>query len=180
MQCPNCGNDVPARPICLRCGVSLFGSPVMPASAQGPVPIPLTTGQKTRLLAGCLPLVTFTLMCVGYLILVSKAIVPPPGLLLYLVIGAVILVTGYQAVQNLRDLISGVALVQEDLLNRSYRSRGAPGRGRSYGRFERLGTLRMTSKAYFQNEPGQRYRVVYSPVSKIVWALEPADQRIWS
>ncbi len=179
MQCPNCGNDVPARPICLRCGASLFGSPAMPASAEGPVTIPLTASQKMQLLAGCLPVVSFTLMCVAYRALVSKAIVPPPGLLLYLVMGATILVTGYQAVQKLRDLISGVVLVQEDLLNRSYRTRGAPGRGRPFGRFERLGTLRMTSKAYFQNSPGQRYRVVYSPISKIVWALEPPDQRRW-
>jgi hypothetical protein len=37
--------------------------------------------------------------------------------------------------------------------------------------------MRMTSKAYFQNSPGRRYRVVYSPVSKIVWALEPPDLR---
>jgi hypothetical protein len=50
--------------------------------------------------------------------------------------------------------------------------------GRDFGRFERLGTLRLTSKAYFQNSPGQRYRVVYSPISKIVWALEPPDERV--
>ena len=179
MQCPSCGNEVPARPICLRCGASLFGNPALPASAQGPLPVPLTFGQRARLLAGCLPLVTFALMVAGYLALVSREIVPPPVPLFWLLIIAVVLVTGYQAIQNLRDLISGVALVEEDLLNRSYRARGAQGRGSCHGSFERLGTLRMIPKAYVQNSPGRRYRVVYSPASKIVWALEPPDIRIW-
>ena len=119
-------------------------------------------------------------MVVGYLALVSRTIVPPPAPLLSLVIVAALLVTGYQALKNLRDFISGVALIQEDLLNRSYQARGGQGPAHYYGSFERLGTFRIVSKAYYQNSPGQRYRVVYSPISKIVWALEPPDQRIWS
>jgi hypothetical protein len=177
MQCPYCGNEVPARPICIRCGASLFGAADLPPTAQGPVRVPLTFGQKIRLLAGGVPLVGFSLMVAVYLILVGRSIAPPPPMLLILVIVLVILFTGYQAIQRLRDLISGVALAQEDLLNRSYRSRSAQGRGTNFGVFERLGTLRMTSKAYFQNSPGQRYRVVYSPVSKMVWALEPPEER---
>jgi xanthosine utilization system XapX-like protein len=178
MQCPNCGNDVPARPICLRCGYSLFGSAAMPASALGLVPVPLTTRQKVRLLAGCLPLVTFALMVAGYLALVGREIVPPPAPFLFLVLVLVILVLGYQAVQRLRDLVSGAAVAQEDLLNRSWAGRSAPGRGTYYGTFEQLGTLRLIPKVHFQNSPGQRYRAVYSPASKIVWALEPPDPRI--
>jgi hypothetical protein len=179
MRCPHCGNDVPARPICRRCGGSLFGSPAMPASALGPVPVPLTGGQRVRLLAGCLPLVAFALMNAGYLALARLGIVPPPVPLFYLFSGAVTLVIGYQAIQHLRDLISGVALAQEDLLNRSFGAQGGPGSG-SYGRFERLGTLRMSAKLRVQHAPGQRYRVVYSPASKIVWALEPPEPRIRS
>lgn len=174
MLCPSCGNDVPARPICIRCGASLFGNPGMPATALGPVPVPLTFGQKARLLRQCLPLITFSLMVAGYLALVAKAIVPGPPALFYIFIVVVILFTGYDAVQSLRDLFSGVALMQEDLMKNSYRGRGP---GHYYGEFERLGKLRLIPKAHFQNSPGSRYRVVYSPVSKVVWALEPPERR---
>lgn len=177
MQCPSCGNEVPARPTCLRCGASLFGEAALPATALGPVPVPLTFGQRARLLAGCLPVVAFGLMVAGYLYLVRRAVVPPPVLLFSLFLGVVLLVLGYQALQHLRDLFSGVALTQEDYLDRSYRGRGGNGKATCFGRFERLGTLRMVPKAYFQNSPGQRYRVVYSPASKTVWALEPPEAR---
>jgi hypothetical protein len=112
-------------------------------------------------------------MVAGYLGVVSLGIIPRPVPLFWLFIVVVILFTSYDALQALRDLASGTALVQEDLLNRSYRTRN-----RQMGRFERLGSLRMTKQAYFQNSPGRRYRVVYSPVSKIVWALEPPEIRI--
>jgi len=178
VQCPSCGNEVPARPMCLKCGAPLFGDAAMPPSALGPVPVPLTFGQRARLIAGCLPLVTFLLMVAGYLFAASRSIVPPPKPVFWLFIAVVVLFTGYQSQQSLRDLISGRALAQEDLLDSSYRARSAQGRGTCFGRFQRLGTLRMIPKAYFQNSPGQRYRVVYSPVSKIVWALEPPDDRV--
>ena len=125
---------------------------------------PTTASHLEEVLAGGVPLVGFSLMVAGYLILVGRSIAPPPPMLLIVVIVLAILFTGYQAVQRLRDLISGAALAEEDLLNRSYRSRSAQGRGTNFGVFERLGT-------------GQRYRVVYSPVSKIVWALEPPEER---
>jgi hypothetical protein len=65
MRCPTCGNEVPARPIYLRCGASLFGSPppALPASALGPIRVPLTTGQKVRLLATCVPRFGLALEC---------------------------------------------------------------------------------------------------------------------
>ena len=176
MRCPVCGNEVPARPTCLRCGAPLFGSPALPQSALAPVPVPLTAGQRARLLARLLPLATFALMVAAYLALVGRSILPAPQPLFLIFIGAVTLVTGYGAVQGLRDLAAGAALAQEDLLRRSFRSRGSGG---YYGRFEKLGTLRMTRRAYFGNSDGVRYRVVYSPASKIVWALEPPEQRTW-
>ena len=178
MRCPNCGNEVPARPICLRCGATLFGEAALPPSALGPVQVPLTFGQRARLLAECWPVVTVVLVTGGYLYLVSREIVPGPPLLLSLVLLAAFLFTGHQAVQSLRDLASGSALAQEDLLNESRRSGSGQGRGTCWGVFERLGRMRMVPKVYFQNSPGRRYRVVYSPVSKIVWALEPPDLRI--
>jgi hypothetical protein len=180
MRCPNCGNEVPSRPTCLRCGVALFGSPVLPASALAPIRMPLTLAQKVQLFSGCLPVLGFVLLLAGYLALVQRAIVPPPVPFFYVFGGAVILVVGYQALQRLRDLLSGVALAREDLLKRSYRSRAGRGRSSCYGHFEQLGTLRMSPKDHVQHTSGQRYRVVYSPASKIVWALEVPDGRIWS
>ena len=173
MQCPRCGNEVPARPICERCGAPMFQSPAMSASAPGPVTVPLTIAQKARLLAGCVPLVGFTVMVAGYMILVQRAIIPPPTPLFYLLIAAVLLVVGYQALQRLRDLASGVALAQEDLLNHTYTARG--GQGRVYGHFAQLGKLRISPRDRARHPAEQRYRVLYSPASKIAWALERLD-----
>lgn len=177
MKCPSCGNEVPARPTCLQCGASLFGQATLPASAQGPLRLPLTLGQRARLLAGCLPAAVLAALVAGYWILVSREVVPGPVWWFWLLMGVAILVTGWEALQRLRDAASGMALVQEDLLNRSWAGRSAQGRSSYYGKFERLGTLRLVPKAHFQNSPGQRYRVVYSPASKIVWALEPPEER---
>lgn len=176
MRCPSCGNEVPARPTCLQCGASLFGQATLPASAQGPLRLPLTFGQRARLLAGCLPVFVLAAMVAAYWLLASRETVPGPVPWFWLLMGGVFLALAYQAFQRLRDLASGVVLVEEDLLNRSWAGR-SQGRGTYYGRFERLGTLRLVPKAHFQTSPGQRYRVVYSPASKIVWALEPPDER---
>lgn len=173
MRCPTCGNEVPARPDCLSCGAPLFGNPALPATALGPVEVPLTFSQKVRLLATGLPFLACCLVFGGYLVLVGEELAPPPPPLLWIVILLALLVVGYQGIQGLRDLISGTALAQEDLLNSSSQERKS-----YYGRFERLGNLRMSREAYFQNSPGQRYRVVYSPISKIVWDLEPPDLRM--
>lgn len=166
MRCPNCGNEVPAQPTCLSCGLPLPGS----------ASVPLTTAQRARLLAGCLPPVGFGLLVAAYLVPASMGFLPGPRPLFYLFIGAVLLVTGYYALQHLRDLLAGAALVQEDLLVRSYRSRSASG-NRARGRFERLGIMRMTPRMQAQHGDGARYRVIYSPASKIVWALEPPNPR---
>jgi hypothetical protein len=97
---------------------------------------------------------------------------PPVALLLFL--GFVIIVVVWTAIQRIRDLASGVVLVQEDLLENAYRSRGST-RNPFRGRFARLGTLRLTARAYGQVVhigPRNRCRVSYSPASKIVWSLE--------
>lgn len=147
-----------------------------PTREPAPQTVPLTTGQRARLLAGCLPPIGFGLLAAAYLVPANLGILPAPKPLFYLFIGAVLLVTGYYALQRVRDMLAGVALVQEDLLVRSYRSRNASG-NRARGQFERLGTMRMTPRMQAQHGDGARYRVVYSPASKIVWALEPPNPR---
>jgi hypothetical protein len=116
-----------------------------------------------------------SLATAGSLGLVSWGTYPAPSLPFGLLLVAALLFTGYDALRCLRDLASGVALVQEDLLKRL--SRGPRRKGRR-GSFQHLGEMWLTSRVFFQSSPGRRYRVVYSPASRTVWALEPPDERI--
>src|SRR5688572_27592973 len=81
-----------------------------------PNTIPLTAGQKARLILDCVPFLVFVVM-----LLFSVAILPnlvgEIPVAFYLFMGLVILVVGFQAVQRFHDL-SGVAVVEEDVLIR--------------------------------------------------------------
>jgi hypothetical protein len=127
--------------------------------------------QRARLLLDCLPFPFFLLALVFVLIFLRNITGAPPPLLLILFLAGVVLLMGWVALNRIRDLISGVALVQEDLLQRLSRGRG--GRRHAFGNFEQLGRLSLTTRAFHQGQPQRRHRVIYSPVSKIVWVLEP-------
>lgn len=134
--------------------------------------VPLTFRQKTRLVADCLPFGFFVAAALVYggLLLGGYFLTSTPLVLFFL---ALIGVLGYQAVQRIRDLAAGVALVAEDTLHH-LRGRGARGgHNRRVGDFATLGRLTLTRHAYRNARGGRRYRVVYSPASKIAWALEP-------
>jgi hypothetical protein len=189
MRCPNCSSEVSPGPSCPNCGAPLAALPgaatlparpmsAAPASAnfEGLESIPLTVGQKARLLFECLPLPFFVLALVFVLTILDDITGAPPPVFLPLFLGLVIVMVGWAAVQRLRDVASGVAVVREDLLQRAYHSRRGQSGNRFRGKFEQLGTLRLTSNAYRQaSEANRRYRVYYSPASKIVWSLEPID-----
>lgn len=137
--------------------------------------IPLTFGQKARLLVECLP-VPFMLLALAFTLTVLDDITGrPPPILLPLFLGFVLVVVGWAAVQRLRDLAAGVATVQDDMLERSWRSRGSSGPNPFHGKFTQLGTMRLSRKAWAQGTGSARYRVAYSPASKIVWSLERLD-----
>jgi len=134
--------------------------------------VPLTFTQQARLLIECLPVVFFTLALVFVLTRFGDLTGAAPSLFLILFLCAVILIMGWIAVNRIRDLVSGVVLVQEDVLELSWRS-GRTSRSRPFnGKFTQLGKMRLTSKAYGQGQNGFRYRVFYCPASKIVWSLE--------
>lgn len=134
--------------------------------------VPLTFTQQVRLLIGCLPVVFFTLALVFVLTRFGELTGAPPSLFLILFLCALILIMGWIAVTRLRDLVSGVALIQEDVLELAWRA-GRTSRSRDfYGKFTQLGKMRLVSSAYHQGINGFRYRICYSPVSKIVWSLE--------
>jgi hypothetical protein len=134
--------------------------------------VPLSLTQRARLLIECLPVIFFTLALVFVLTLFDDLTGSPPSLFVILFLCAVILIVGYVAVNAIRDLVSGIALVQEDVLEISWRS-GRTARSRDFnGKFTQLGKMRLSTNAYGQGINGFRYRVLYSPVSKIVWSLE--------
>jgi hypothetical protein len=176
MNCPQCSRDVPGGTTCPYCGARLAPAavalaPGLPADAAQS--LPLTAGQRARLIADCAPVVFFVLALLFVLTWLDR-IVGSHSPLLPLFLAFVALVTGYQAVQSLRDLISGVALVQRDKLERSWRSNGR-GTSRRYGTFTALGRLELTSRAFDQARPGSQHLVVYSPASKIVWEARPDE-----
>jgi hypothetical protein len=132
---------------------------------------PLTAMQKARLITDCLPL-PFFLLALGFVGLFLRNITgASPPLLLILFLVAVIFLMGWVALNRVRDLLSGVALVQEDVLVRL--SRGGGGPRRAFGEFEQLGRFSLTTKAFHQGQVHQRQRITYSPASRIVWTLEP-------
>lgn len=138
--------------------------------------VPLSSGQKVRLLVECLPFLFMLAGLIFALTVLDEITGAPASPALLLFLGLVCLVTGWTAIQRVRDVASGVAAVREDRLERSWRARSGQGTGRFYGKFEQIGQLRLVPKAHFRSSQGRRYRVVYSPASKIVWALEPADK----
>jgi hypothetical protein len=134
--------------------------------------VPLTFGQRALLLTRCLPLLFFSIATAAYLTILRTVYPFKTGLVVFLAI--VILVTGYSALQSVRDLARGSALVTEDLLQNVI-GRGSQRRRRRHhrGDFARLGRLTLTSASFHQAQRGRRHRLTYSPASKIVWSLEP-------
>src|SRR5262245_4537304 len=126
--------------------------------------------QRARLLKDCVPAGFFivALIAVPWVLETVNGSSAPRAF--YAFMALVIVYCLYSAQQRARDLLSGVAMREEDLLIRTWRSKRRSNRG---GQFERLGRMRCTFAAYGQGRPGTRHVVTYSPVSRIVCALEP-------
>ena len=134
--------------------------------------VPLTFGQKVRLALDCVPLLTFAVLTAVY-VTILRPIVGPPRMPFFVLMGAVIILNGMTALKRSRDLVSGVALVREDVLERFGRS--GKRRRSSFGVFTALGRLWMTAGVLLPGRKGHRHRITYSPASRIVWNLEPLD-----
>jgi hypothetical protein len=131
---------------------------------------PLTGMNRARLIMDSVPVIFWIAMLIFVVFFLDDIVGQNQSLLLIsLFVGLVVLVTGYQAIQRIRDLLSGVAVVEEDVLERSWQSRRS---SHKFGVFAKLGRMSMTSQAFHQGQRGERYRVAYSPASKIVWSLE--------
>jgi hypothetical protein len=149
--------------------VSVDAYPEEP-DAAAPRRVALTMEQRARLLKECLPAASFivALIVVPWVPETSTGTSPSKALYAFLIV--VIAVCLYSAQQRARDLASGVAIVEEDVLIRTGRSRRGSHR---WSQLERLGRMRCTPAAYAQGRPGVRHIVTYSPASRIVWSLEP-------
>lgn len=85
--------------------------------------VPLTTSQRLRLLLGCVPLILW----VAAFAFIQTALDDLLGSRTFLVqtlVALFVLVFAFQAVNRPRDFAGGVALVREDLLERSFSSGG--------------------------------------------------------
>jgi hypothetical protein len=133
--------------------------------------IPLTFGQKARLLIQCVPLAFFASVCAIYLVALQQYYGPPP--LPFVPFMFVVLVAvGYGVRGCLHDVLAGVAFVRDDVvLERSWTRYGQ--HWAHHGMFEGLGRMRMAPKAFRAGVVGQHHRIVYSPRSRIVWSVEP-------
>src|SRR3954470_19002337 len=87
-----------------------------------PNTVPLTFTQRAWLIAECLPVVFFTLALVFVLTSYGELTGAPPSLFVILFLAAIILFMGWVAIKAIRDLASGVALIQNDVLELSWRS----------------------------------------------------------
>jgi len=134
--------------------------------------VPLTVGQKTRLALDCVPLVGYLLLAMAYYFAIRPRI-EVPLVPFYLLTTIVIIVRGPAALARLRDLLLGVALIQEDRLESFGRS--GHRRQSSWGLFATQGRLWMTAGVLLPGRKGHRHRITYSPASRIAWRLEPLD-----
>ncbi len=137
--------------------------------------VPLSAGQRARLIIEMVPLGFFVLALLFVVFYLPRLTGTSPPIALILFLGLVVAVMAWIAWLRLRDVTAGVALVEEDRLERLVHARNASGPQAYRGRFERLGRMRLSRSAYKQGQNGARYRVAYSPASRIVWALEPLE-----
>lgn len=162
MRCPGCKAWVPIRPLCPRCGAPLGGEPV-----------PLTSDQRKALHKELLRFAVLDLILFGILGMMAADKVFLLGD--WTLVLVLLLFSGYSGLRLLlllRDLRAGTALTRVDLLEKIL----PPGKGNDYhGRFTELGRLRLPPEIEIGVPKGHHYRLLYSPASRIIWALEPAD-----
>ncbi len=134
--------------------------------------VPLTGAQKGLLFFDCLPFLFMLALLIFTVTLLDTITGASSPWVLPLFLGFTTLYAGWVAFQRLHDLFSGYATVQDDRLVRMWTSRRGQANRYPYGEFEQLGTLRLQPRAYAHGSNGVRYRVTYSPASKVVWSLE--------
>lgn len=141
-------------------------------SASEPIEsVPLSLGQKARLLIQVVPLAFFASLSAIYLLAFQQSYGPPPLPFVSFML-VVLLAVGYGVRGCLLDVLAGVAFVRDDaVLQRSWTSYGQ--HWGHHGIFDGLGRMRMSPKAFHAGVVGARHRVVYSPRSRLVWSVEP-------
>jgi hypothetical protein len=163
---------------------------------MAPTRRPLAGAERGRLLRDCVP---FLVALAGTIVLaavwsdLTEALAGQrTPLVLGAVLGFFLLGTGSIALNRVRDVLTGSAVVEQDHLKRLRRPRRGPLGNDGYGDFEHLGTLRMSPTEFGRASTvfdlaqlhhadgvsGGRvpvvFRVTYSPASKIAWSVTQA------
>ena len=154
---------------------------------------PLTAAERGQLLLDCVP---FGVLLIGTIFVatvwsdVTEALAGQRTPLVFVAgMGVFLLVTGWVALNRVRDALAAFAVMEQDHLERLWRPRRRGFGTSCYGRFERLGTLRMSQTDFSRASTafdlaqlhhadgvtGRRvpvvFRVTYSPASKIAWSV---------
>jgi hypothetical protein len=160
---------------------------------MAPTRWPLSGVERAQLLRGCIPfalvLATTILVATVWSDLAEASAGRQTPLVVGVIIGIALLTTGSTAVNRVRDLLAGAAVVEQDQLTRLWRPRRRLLGDDCHASFERLGTLRLSRTDYDRastafdlaqlHHPagvsGGRapvvFRVTYSRASRIAWSL---------
>ena len=127
--------------------------------------VPLTVRQKLQLAIGCLPLILYCIAALVYGYATALDMTEPLTLAWA---GGGLLFFGFLARTWLRDLVFGAALVREATLTELFFAGGTP-----CATFAQIGTFSVNDrKVHATATTGPRYRIVYSPASRLIWTLE--------
>ncbi len=133
-----------------------------------PTSVPLTGGQKTKLLFGALiPLAIIGIIVWSF----SRSLANKDAGFAWIFIIAMSLIFVWQSMTKLIDFFSGVAQVQVDRLTKTQIVKNKNSRT-YYGHFERIGRLTIGRQNYDTALQGAIYQVTYSPRSKSLWAMQ--------
>lgn len=154
-----------------------FGGGSINASIPPVSTVPLTGKQKSQLLAGSFLRLGITTIF-GFVFFATTlrrpfAELPLPFMLFILIFGLIFSGIVYQAFKAVRDVFSGVALVQTARLTKTQQIRNRNS-ALYYGYFEQLGKMTISRTNFDSAISGAPYRLTYSPATKRVWAMQIA------
>ena len=157
---------------------SFSGGSSINASIPSVSTVPLTGRQKGQLLAGSFLRLGITTIF-GFVFFATTlrrpfAELPLPFMLFILIFGLIFSGIVYQAFKAVRDVFSGVALVQIAQLTKIQQVRNK-NTITYYGHFAQLGKMTISRTNFDSAISGAPYRLTYSPATKRVWDMQAVE-----
>ena len=151
-----------------------FGGGSINASIPPVSTVLLTGKQKSQLLAGSfLRLVVMAGFGVFFFVTDVRRDIAEIPVVFMLIFGLIFSLIAYQVFKALRDVFSGVALVQTARLTKTQQIRNRNS-ALYYGYFEQLGKMTISRTNFDSAISGAPYRLTYSPATKRVWEMQIA------